>query len=73
MKDDKGYPFVRLNEKAPYPRFTLVNKPEEDGARYFGPFGGRHETRAALQAVCAALKLPTCHRQFPRAIGQERP
>ena len=73
LKDDKGYPFVRLNEKAPYPRFTLVNKPEEDGARYFGPFGGRHETRAALQAVCAALKLPTCNRQFPRDIGKERP
>ena len=73
LKDDKGYPFVRLNEKAPYPRFTLVNKPEEDGARYFGPFGGRHETRAALQAVCAALKLPTCNRQFPRNIGKERP
>ena len=73
LKDDKGYPFVRLNDKAPYPRFTLVNKPREDGASYFGPFGGRHETRAALQAVCAALKLPTCNRQFPRDIGKERP
>ena len=73
LKDDKGYPFVRLNDKAPYPRFTLVNKPKEDGASYFGPFGGRHETRAALQAVCAALKLPTCSRQFPRDIGKERP
>lgn len=73
LKDDKGYPFVRLNDKAPYPRFTLVNKPREDGASYFGPFGGRHETRTALQALCAALKLPTCSRQFPRDIGKERP
>lgn len=73
LKDDKGYPFVRLNDKAPYPRFTLVNKPKEDGASYFGPFGGRHETRTALQALCAALKLPTCSRQFPRDIGKERP
>ena len=73
LKDDKGYPFVRLDEKVSYPRFTLVSKPAQDGARYFGPFGGRHETRAALQAVCAALKLPTCNRQFPRDIGKERP
>lgn len=73
LKDDKGYPFVRLNTKAPYPRFTLVNRPEEDGAEYFGPFGGRHETRAAVQAMCAALRLPTCSRQFPRDIGKERP
>lgn len=73
LKDDKGYPFVRLDEKADYPRFTLVSKPAEDGADYFGPFGGRHETRAAIDAVCTILKLPTCHRQFPRDIGKERP
>ena len=72
LKDDKGYPFVRLN-KGPYPRFTLVGKMADDGARYFGPFGGRQETRLAIDAVCSALKLPTCRRQFPRDIGKERP
>ena len=56
LKDDKGYPFVRLDEKADYPRFTLVTRPAEDGARYFGPFGGRSETRQAIDAVCAALR-----------------
>ena len=73
LKDDKGYPFVRLDSRSSYPRFTMVNKPAEDGADYFGPFGGRHETRMALQALCAALKLPTCTRRFPRDIGKERP
>ena len=72
LKDDKGYPFVRLSRKT-YPRFTLVNKMAADSARYFGPFGGRQETRQALDAVCAALRLPTCRRQFPRDIGAERP
>ena len=38
LKDDKGYPFVRLS-RGPYPRFTLANKTADDGARYFGPFG----------------------------------
>ena len=73
LKDDKGYPFVRLDEKESYPRFTMVSKAAEDGAQYFGPFGGRHETRQALHAVSAALKLPTCSRRFPRDIGKERP
>jgi len=73
LKDDKGYPFVRLDSGASYPRFTMVSRPAEDGADYFGPFGGRHETRAALHALCAALKLPTCTRRFPRDIGRERP
>ena len=73
LKDDKGYPFVRLDEKADYPRFTLVGKAAEDGCRYFGPFGARQETRKAIDAVCAALRLPTCARRFPRDIGKERP
>ena len=69
LKDDKGYPFVRLDKGAEYTRFSLVSRAEEDDARYFGPFGGRFETRQALDAVCAALRLPTCSRKFPRHIG----
>ena len=72
LKDDKGYPFVRLSRET-YPRFSMVHKWANDGARYFGPFGGRFETRQALDAVCAALRLPTCSRRFPRDIGAERP
>ncbi|MGI5988518.1 MAG: excinuclease ABC subunit UvrC [Dysosmobacter sp.] len=72
LKDDKGYPFVRLSRE-PYPRFTLANRYANDSARYFGPFGGRYETRQALDAVFAALRLPTCNRRFPRDIGAERP
>ena len=72
LKDDKGYPFIRLSKEA-YPRFSLVNRPAADSARYFGPFGGRYETRQALDAVLSALRLPTCSRKFPRDIGAERP
>ena len=72
LKDDKGYPFIRLSKEA-YPRFSLVNRPAADDAKYFGPYGGRFETRQALDAVLAALRLPTCSRKFPRDIGAERP
>ncbi len=72
LKDDKGYPFVRLS-KEEYPRFSMTHKWANDNAKYFGPFGGRYETRQALDAVCAALRLPTCSRRFPRDIGAERP
>ena len=72
LKDDKGYPFVRLGT-GHYPRFTMVSKPADDDALYFGPFGGRSETRAAIDAICAAFRLPTCSRVFPRDIGKERP
>ena len=72
LKDDKGYPFVRLGRER-YPRFSVVSKMTNDGARYFGPYGGRGETYAALDAICEALRLPTCAKKFPRDIGKERP
>ncbi len=73
LKDGKGYPLVRLDIRQPYPSFSMVSKAENDGARYFGPFGGRVTTREAIDAICKTLKLPTCRRQFPRDIGKGRP
>lgn len=73
LKDDKGYPYIRLTVKEPYPRFSMVNRMTGDGARYFGPFGGRRDTQSILDALCTALKLPSCGRKFPRDQGKERP
>ncbi len=73
LKDGKGFPFVKADLKAEYPKFTFVNKTEEDGAHYFGPFGGRGQTHDIINAVLKTLKLPTCSRVFPRDIGKERP
>jgi len=72
LKDDKGYPFVRLSREE-YPRFSIVSRVSNDGSRYFGPYGSRGETRMALDAIAGALHLPTCSRKFPRDIGKERP
>ena len=73
LKDSKGYPYVRLPVKEEYPRFSMVTRPAEDGARYFGPFGSRGATQNIIDALSAALKLPSCSRKFPRDIGKERP
>ena len=73
LKDDKGYPYIRLTVKDPYPRFSLANRAAEDGARYFGPYGSRGATQNIVDALRVALKLPSCNRKFPRDIGKERP
>ena len=73
LKDDKGYPFVRLDVTQPYPTFSLVNRTEKDGAKYFGPYGGRSMTAEIIDTVCKTLRLPTCTRRFPRDIGRARP
>ncbi len=73
LKDDKGYPFIRLDKKSPYPRFTISASAKKDGAVYFGPFGGRSATHDIIDAVSRAVGLPTCSRRFPRDIGKDRP
>lgn len=73
LKDGKGYPYIRLSVKEQYPRFSLSSKAVEDGARYFGPYGGRYNTWEIIKTVSQALRLPTCKKKFPRDIGKERP
>ncbi len=73
LKDDKGYPYIRLTVKEAYPRFSLANRVAEDGARYFGPYGSRGATQGIIDALRLALKLPSCNKKFPRDIGRERP
>ena len=72
LKDDKGYPYIRLSNEE-YPKFSLAGKAAEDGARYFGPYASRHNTQAIIDALRTALRLPSCNKKFPRDIGKERP
>ena len=73
LKDDKGYPYLRLDMREVYPKITLVSKLSDDGAEYFGPFGGRSVTHDVMEALRLTLKLPGCHLQFPRDVGKGRP
>ena len=70
LKDDKGYPFIRLDVKSEYPRFTLANRTAKDGAKYFGPFGGRSQTRDIIDTVCKALHLPAPAGAAPGAAAR---
>lgn len=73
LKDDKGYPYLRLDMREKYPRITMVSKVDDDGASYFGPYGSRGATQNLLEAIRLTLKLPDCSREFPRDIGKGRP
>lgn len=72
LKDDKGYPYIRLNSKDSYPKLSMVSKPANDNASYYGPFGSRGVTQALLEEIRIALKLPGCNKKFPRDIGKSR-
>lgn len=73
LKDGKGFPYLRLDFKEAYPNITMVNRISNDGAEYYGPFGGRGVTNNVLQTIRTILKLPNCSKKFPRDIGKDRP
>ncbi len=73
LKDDKGYPYLRLDMREIYPRITMVSKISDDGAAYYGPYGSRGVTQDVMEAIRLTLKLPGCKKEFPRDIGKDRP
>ena len=73
LKDDKGYPYLRVDLAEDYPTMQMVSRITGDKASYFGPFGGRFVTQNVIDTLRLTLKLPGCSKQFPRDLGKERP
>lgn len=73
LKDDKSYPYLRVDPREEYPVMELVNKVTDDGAAYFGPYLSRHTTKSVMDILSKTLKLPLCGRKFLRIRGKERP
>lgn len=73
LKDDKGYPYLRLDLREPYPKITLAGRVADDGAQYFGPYGSRGRSQQVIDTIRTVFKLPNCNKKFPRDIGKERP
>lgn len=73
LKDDKGYPYVRVDRSREYPVMEVVNRPLPDKAHYSGPFGSRSVIFSALTALRKTLRLPGCSKRFPAEIGKGRP
>ena len=73
LKDDKGYPYLRLDLREDYPTITLASRVKDDGAKYFGPYGSRGRSQQVIEAIRTTFRLPGCSRKFPRDQGKERP
>ncbi|MBI3556724.1 MAG: excinuclease ABC subunit UvrC [Deltaproteobacteria bacterium] len=60
LKDDKSYPYVRLDMNHPFPRLEYVRRVRKDGARYFGPFVSAYQIKDILRWAQKAFKLRDC-------------
>ena len=65
LKDDKHYPYLRVDLKENYPRLTLARRMEKDGAKYFGPYIGATAVKQVIDAVRDVFPLRTCKLSLP--------
>lgn len=64
LKDDKTYPYLRIDLKETYPTFRIVRKIKQDGAKYFGPFMGGVSIREVLQILNSVFLVRPCTHKF---------
>lgn len=65
LKDDKTYPYIRINVKEKYPRIEVCYKLRSDGAKYFGPYMLDISVRDIMEVIEAVFPLRTC-RNMPK-------
>lgn len=74
LKDDKHFPYVRINMRAAYPRLEIVRRVQNDGAEYIGPFLSAVELREQLNIIRNEFPIRHCRKDISRAIAAgERP
>jgi excinuclease ABC subunit C len=62
LRDDKTYPFLRLSLQEEYPTLTVVRRPLDDGARYFGPYVPAGAMRKTLHLMRRIFPLRQCRK-----------
>lgn len=60
LRDDKAYPFLRIDIKKPFPRLSIVRRRAKDGALYFGPYPSAGAVRETLRSISFLFGLRTC-------------
>lgn len=74
LKDDKHFPYIRVDLKQDYPRVEVVRRIKKDGAKYMGPFLSGILLRDNLQLVRDYFPIRHCKKDIAKAIARrERP
>lgn len=73
LKDDKGYPFIRVTVNEEFPRIMLARTMKKDKAKYFGPYTSAGAVKDTIELLTKIYKIRTCNRSLPKDIGKGRP
>ena len=64
LKDDKHYPYLKVDVQHPLPRVTITRRVEDDGARYFGPYASAGSVRRTLDVVKKLFPWRSCTKEI---------
>ncbi len=60
LKDDKHYPYLRVDVQNEWPRVEIARRVLNDGARYFGPYASASSVRTTLGVVKKLFPWRSC-------------
>jgi excinuclease ABC subunit C len=60
LKDDKHYPYLKIDLSDPWPRVEIARRVLPDGARYFGPYASAGSVRKALDLAKKLFPWRSC-------------
>lgn len=64
LKDDKTYPYIKVDIKSEYPVLSLERKYKNDGSRYFGPYSS--SAKKIIELADRIFRLPDCGKDMSR-------
>ena len=74
LKDDKHFPYVRIDLKQDFPRVEIVRRIKKDGARYLGPYLSALLLRDSMNVVREHFPIRHCKKDLKKAMARrERP
>lgn len=60
LKDDKTYPYIKIDVKSEYPNVFITRKLVNDGAKYFGPYANPGAAKEMLDFIKQKYKIRQC-------------
>ena len=60
LKDDKTYPYIKIDIKSDYPGITTTRKILNDGSKYFGPYANPGSAKEMVNFVREKFKIRQC-------------
>ena len=60
LKDDKTFPYLKIDLNEDWPRVHITRRLEENGGRYFGPFASAKSVRQTLKLIKGIFPFRSC-------------